>query len=475
MLFNTLQFAVFLAVIVILVILFRKQKLQLSILLVASYYFYYISSGFFFLLLLFSSLLDFFFGRKIYESKTPQKKKFFLVLSLTGSLGILAYFKYADFAIQVANQIRNLFGISPDLQLLHILLPVGISFFTFQTMSYTIDIYRNKLKPTSSFLKFMLFIAFFPQLVAGPIVRASEFIPQLVKRIEVKAENVKLGLTFISWGIVKKVVFADNISPFVDHIFSDPIGLGSIPIILGALAFGIQIYCDFSAYTDIAIGAARIFGFTFPQNFNKPFFATSPANFWKRWHITLSTWLRDYLYIPLGGNRKGKARTYINIMITMLLGGLWHGASWNFVIWGGFHGILLAIHRFTAKIVFFKERLNPYIGRIAAVLVTQYFVFLSWLIFRVRNTEYLLYSMRKYVVLDLRWSELSQYLFEYTWVFVLIGLFIYIHFLSYKVKDIIQRINSLRLGYWFLYITFTIVLLFLFAPSLNTSFIYFQF
>ena len=470
MLFNTIEFAIFMICVVLAIKLFKNKRLQLSILVFASYLFYYFSSGFFFVLLLFSSLLDFYVGRKIFESKTSIKRKFFLALSIIGNLGILAFFKYADFAIEIANQIRNIFGISA-LPFLSIALPVGISFFTFQTMSYTLDIYRRKLSPTKSFLKFMLFVSFFPQLVAGPIVRASTFLPQLKKKtIKILPDNLKLGLTYISWGLVKKIVFANNIGPFVDSIFANPLGLNSLTIIFGTIAFGIQIYMDFSAYSDIAIGTARILGFKFPKNFDKPYFAHNPSDFWKRWHISLSSWVKDYVYIPLGGNRKGRTRKYLNLLITMTLMGLWHGASWNFVLWGFYHGTILIAYRFISKYDF-------KIGKIMSIIITQYLVFLGWLIFRVGNSEYLWYSIKKFIILDfnLGLTETLGFISTNIWPLFLILLFCYIHFFSYKAKNIIKKINSLNYLSWFLYLLLVILLLFLFAPSLNTAFIYFQF
>jgi len=482
MLFNTIQFVIFMILVVLAIELFRRNKLQLVILTLASYIFYYFDSGLLFVLLLFTASLDFFCGKKIYESKSIRNKKFFLLISIIGSLGILAFFKYANFTIDIANHVVSIFGIAPPLKLLNILLPVGISFYTFQSMSYTIDIYRGNLKPADSFLKYMLFIAFFPQLVAGPIVRASNFLPQLHnKRILIIGKNLKMGLTYISWGIVKKLICADNIAPFVNSIFTDPIGLSSFHILIGALAFGIQIYCDFSAYTNIAIGCARIFGFTFLENFNKPYFARNPSDFWRRWHISLSTWLKDYLYIPLGGSKKGKVRTYLNLMITMLLGGLWHGAAWNFVVWGSYQGGLLAVHKFFSDKINFKNFFSKFISErsrnIFSIIIAQYFVFLGWLIFRVRDSSHLLYSIKKFIIVDSfsNISEIISFSLQNKFIIFLILLFICIHIFSYKIKKVIERINSLNLKYWFLYIIFIILLLLVFTPNLDTAFIYFQF
>ena len=247
------------------------------------------------------------------------------------------------------------------------------------------------------------------------------------------------------------------------------------------MAFGIQIYCDFSAYTNIAIGCARIFGFTFLENFNKPYFARNPSDFWRRWHISLSTWLKDYLYIPLGGSKKGKVRTYLNLMITMLLGGLWHGAAWNFVVWGSYQGGLLAVHKFFSDKINFKNFFSKFISErsrnIFSIIIAQYFVFLGWLIFRVRDSSHLLYSIKKFIIVDSfsNISEIISFSLQNKFIIFLILLFICIHIFSYKIKKVIERINSLNLKYWFLYIIFIILLLLVFTPNLDTAFIYFQF
>ena len=472
MLFNSLAFIIFLCVVLILIWLMRKMEYQYAILLLASYYFYYFTSGFLFILLFISSLLDFYTGRKVYEAKDKKIKRKFLILSLIGNLGTLAFFKYTNFAIDSVNDLLILFGFNSQLPVLNIILPIGISFFTFQTMSYTLDIYFEKLKPVDSFLRFMLYVAFFPQLVAGPILRAADFLPQLGKNIIFSYTNLKFGLTLVGWGIVKKVVFADNIAPLVNLIFDNPIGLNSFLIILGAIGFGIQIYCDFSGYSDIAIGVAKMFGFELPLNFNKPYFSKNPAEFWKRWHISLSTWLKDYLYIPLGGNRKGERRTNFNLMATMILGGLWHGASWNFVIWGAYQGILLVLHKLFSRI---KSINRIFIFKdIGALIITQYFVFLGWLIFRIRDVSDLGYSIKKFIFIDFSLNGLSILeANKLSLIFILI--FLYAHYISYKNKDIIERIKSLELKYWFVYVVIVVLLLLLFAPSKTSEFIYFQF
>ncbi|HMK33394.1 MAG TPA: MBOAT family O-acyltransferase, partial [Nitrosopumilaceae archaeon] len=326
--------------------------------------------------------------------------------------------------------------------------------------------------------------------VAGPILRAKDFLPQLREKIEnsetgtrlrqivINNQNLKLGITIMALGFFKKMFFADNIAPLVNAVFSNPIGEHSFTIILGAIAFGIQIYCDFSGYTDIAIGAALVLGLKIPINFNKPYFATSPSDFWRRWHISLSSWLRDYLYIPLGGNQKGKSRTYFNLFTVMFLGGLWHGASWNFVIWGMLHGAYLAVHKFILDRFpalqghrFFKTRFGTFIS----IAVTQYFVFLAWIAFRVKDTNDMLYSMHKYVILDFQINATRQFLSSHKIIIVFIVLFIILHFISYKKKNMSEIIANFKLRYWIIFLCVIMTMIFLFFDGRPEDFIYFQF
>ena len=488
MLFNTIDFVIFFIVVLAIISALKYRKFQHVFLLSASYFFFYYSSNYLIVLLIVSTILDFYVGKAIWNTTSVGTKKLLLIISLAGNLGLLGFFKYADFAILQFNFLGEQFNLANQIPLLNLALPIGISFYTFQTISYTVDIYRGKLKPSESFREFALFVAFFPQLVAGPIVRASEFLPQLREKIEVGGgnlkqiiihnSNLKLGITIMAFGFLKKMFFADNIAPLVDNIFSNPIGLDSFTIILGAIAFGIQIYGDFSGYTDIAIGSALILGFKLPINFNKPYFATSPADFWRRWHISLSTWLRDYLYIPLGGSKKSHIRTYANLAIVMFLGGLWHGASWNFVVWGMLHGAYLAIHRLIvnkfprlSEISFFKSK----IGMIVSIFVTQYLVFLTWIAFRVRDTDYMLYSMSKYIFLDFQVGTIKQVINSNEVSVGLVILFIITNIILYKQKNILEKISKIQLWKWFFFI-FTITLLILLSFAGNTDdFIYFQF
>lgn len=296
----------------------------------------------FIVLIMASTLVDFLVGRSLHDAR-GRSRLWLLITSLAANLGLLGFFKYYNFLV---GSLAGLLGVSPRALHLDIVLPVGISFYTFQSMSYTIDVYRGKLEPVKRLTDFALYVAFFPQLVAGPIVRAREFFPQLFQWQPPSHERTEKGISLILIGLVKKMVLADNFARISDLYFGDVAAHpGAWAAWSATFAFAMQIFFDFSGYTDIARGCGRLFGYEFPVNFRRPYLAGSITEFWRRWHISLSSWLRDYLYIPLGGNRKGSWRTYENLMVTMLLGGLWHGASWNFVFWGGFHGLLLAAER----------------------------------------------------------------------------------------------------------------------------------
>ena len=490
MLFNSLQFIVFFVVVLGSIAVIKKRKFQHLFLLFASYFFFYYSSNYLIVLLLYSTLLDFYLGGAIYKSTDPQKRKMLLICSMAGNLGLLGFFKYADFAISQFNALGGYLGLGNNIPLLNLVLPIGISFYTFHSVGYIIDIYRRQITPAKSLKEYAIFIAFFPQLVAGPILRASQFLPQLREKVEdlgkstklrqilINNQNLKLGITMMAMGFFKKMFVADNISPMVKDIFIAPMGLDSFTIMLGAFAFGIQIYCDFSGYTDIALGAATILGFKIPINFNMPYFATSPSDFWRRWHISLSSWLRDYLYIPLGGNKKSKIRTYLNLFTVMFLGGLWHGASWNFVIWGMLHGSYLAIHkaildRFPhfGSFYFFKTK----IGKIFSIIVMQYLVFFAWIPFRVHDVNDMLYSMKKYVLLDFHISNTIQFISAHKISFAIFGLFIIMHFLAYRKSNLAEKISNYKSIYWITFLTVILLSIFFFYDGNPEQFIYFQF
>ncbi len=343
MVFNSLVFLVFFVVVYSLYRLLPHRG-QNILLLVASYFFYGWWDWRFLSLIFVSTLIDYWAGLAIERAgDSAARRKFPLWISLVTNLGILGFFKYFNFFADNLGVLLQGLGISAAARHLDIILPVGISFYTFQTMSYTLDIYRRQMRATRSFLDFATFVAFFPQLVAGPIERASRLLPQIeAPRILTRA-GLESGLWLAAWGLFKKCVVADNLAVLVDSAFGAPATTGPIAL-LALYAFAFQIYCDFSGYSDIARGLARLMGIELMVNFDNPYFALNPKDFWARWHISLSSWLRDYLYIPLGGNRKGRRRTYINLALTMLLGGLWHGAAWTFVAWGAFHGLLLVIY-----------------------------------------------------------------------------------------------------------------------------------
>ena len=404
MIFTSIDFIVFFVFVLAAVAIIKHRKFQHLILIGGSYYFFYFSSNYLIVLLIFSTILDFYLAKIIYNTENVFRKKLLLIISLGGNLGLLGFFKYSDFTILQFNLLGNYFDLATAIPYYELVLPLGISFYTFQTLSYTIDVYRGSLKPSKTFSEFALFVAFFPQLIAGPILRAKEFLPQLREKIQdyeskknlrqiiFHNSNVKLGITLMAFGFIKKMFFADNIAPLVDDIFFNPIGAESFTVILGAFAFAVQVYGDFSGYTDIAIGAALILGFKIPPNFNKPYFAKSPAAFWNRWHISLSSWVRDYLYLPLiFKKRKSTLSIFLGLMLAFFLIGLWHGAGWNFIIFGIIQGFYVGIYTVIRKEVpflrnhfFFKTKL----GTIISIAITQYLTFFSFLAFRIHDVDH---------------------------------------------------------------------------------------
>jgi alginate O-acetyltransferase complex protein AlgI len=341
--FLSFEFPVLLTAVLLALILIRNPTGRKWILLIASCAFYAWWDWRFLGLLIFVTAMDYFISVQLVLSQAVRARKALLAVSVTVNLLILGFFKYFNFFTATFNTLLARFGFHlPELQ---IILPIGISFYTFETLSYVIDVYRGRTPPAKSLLDYSVFVTFFPRLVSGPIMRASHFLPQLERGVEFSRENFIRGAYFFGQGLVKKVVVADTIAIMTDQVYSVPWVFSSGTVWLGVLAFGVQVYFDFSGYSDMATGVARLFGFELPVNFNLPFTSRSLTEFWQRWHISLSSWLRDYLYIPLGGNRKGNARTFFNMFVTMLLGGLWHGANWTYVLWGGAHGAALAAER----------------------------------------------------------------------------------------------------------------------------------
>ena len=378
MYFNSSAFIAFLSAFLLLYFLLRDSLAKRNRLIVAASYFFYSWWDWRFTgLLLLSSVVDFYVGLAMEKADSSKRRKL-LFLSLATNLGVLVFFKYCNFFVENLTHLISGFGFNLSPGLINVILPVGISFYTFQSLSYTIDVYRKQISPTKDLTAFLAYVSFFPQLVAGPIERASSLLPQFLSTRQIGLKSIELGTWLILWGLLKKVVVADNLAPLVDMVYSDPSTQGPI-IVLGTLAFGFQIYCDFSGYSDIARGIASILGFELILNFNLPYFARTPSEFWRRWHISLSSWFRDYVYIPLGGNRGGHSRTQINLLLTMVLAGLWHGAGWNFILWGLWHGLIL--------ILFGKFQPKPGLQSISSWGVTMIGVFYGWMLFRAQSFD----------------------------------------------------------------------------------------
>ena len=489
MLFNSVDFLVFFALVITISVIIKNKNFSHIFLVVASYVFFYFSNNFLISLLIFSTMLDYYVAKEIWSTNSKSKKKRLLLISIIGNLGLLGLFKYADFGISQFNELFKLIGLN-EIPLLEIVLPVGISFYTFQTLGYTIDVYRGQLAPSKSFKEFALFVAFFPQLVAGPILRASNFLPQIrekfsqldtknyLKQILIQRTNLKFGLTLMSFGFFKKMFFADNIAPFVDEIFLNPVGLDSFVILLGTIGFGIQVYCDFSGYSDIAIGAALILGFKVPQNFNFPFFATSPTEFWRRWHISLSTWVRDYVFYPMLNFKSSKLRLFVSVFATLFLIGIWHGAGWNFVIFGIVHGLYVGIES-AIRSIFPSLRNNSFLksrfGKIISILSTQYLILIGFLIFRVHNLEHLSYSVQKLIFIDLEINGVSSFILEHKFPLFLMMLFVIIHFISFRNPKMLDKISNLRLTYWVIFLIIVFTSIIFFSDTNPRDFVYFRF
>jgi alginate O-acetyltransferase complex protein AlgI len=374
--FFLLLFPIFL---IVYFLLAKTHRAKLTFVTLFSLYFYYKSSGIYFLILIGSTVVDYTLANLMFNASTQSRKKALLIISLIANLGLLGYFKYTNFLFEI---FTNLSG--GEFVPMDIFMPVGVSFFTFQSLSYTIDIYRGNLNPVGNIFDYAFFVSFFPQLVAGPIVRASEFIPQIYQPTLVTKEMFGRAVFLILTGLFKKAVISNYISlNFVDRIFDAPTLYTGLENLFGVYGYALQIYCDFSGYSDMAIGIALLLGFQFCLNFDSPYQSKNITEFWRRWHMSLSTWLRDYLYFSLGGNRKGKFRTYVNLMLTMLLGGLWHGASFRFILWGGLHGAALAIHKAFSSLSLWPLP-TTWSGplNVLGLLFTFHFVCFCWIFFR---------------------------------------------------------------------------------------------
>jgi alginate O-acetyltransferase complex protein AlgI len=436
-----------------------------------SLYFYYKSSGGYFVLLLFAAVIDFTLAHLIYRSDTQWKKKMYIVITLVVNLGMLGYFKYTNFLF---DSFYSFYGL--EFQPFDIFLPVGVSFFTFQSLSYTLDVYRGTIKPVNNIIDYAFFVSFFPQLVAGPIVRASEFLPQIYKPTVVTDEMFGRGIFLIGCGLFKKAVISDYISiNFVDRVFDAPALYSGLENLFAVYGYALQIYCDFSGYSDMAIGIALLLGFHFPLNFNSPYKSRNITEFWRRWHISLSTWLKDYLYISLGGNRKGKIRAYINQMITMLLGGLWHGASWRFIIWGALHGAALSVHKMFSSRKSASAQPDGYWTNIASVALTFHFVCFCWIFFRADSLD-IVWQMLGQIVSHFNPQILFDFIAGYKAVVMLMILGFILHGLpenwEHRFQHTITRMPLLAKAVWMLVI---IVIVIQTKSSGIQPFIYFQF
>jgi D-alanyl-lipoteichoic acid acyltransferase DltB (MBOAT superfamily) len=476
MLFNSFIFFIFLATILPLYYWLPK-KWKNPLLLLASYVFYGYWDYRFTALLAISTIIDFTVGQKLYISQNPRKRKNWLLVSMFANLGILAVFKYYGFFISSFQPLAAIFGGNLDYLHLNIILPVGISFYTFQTMSYTIDIYRNRLKPTSNFIDFAVFVSFFPQLVAGPIERASNLLPQIAQRPMPSRSQIEKGIVLIVTGLFKKVMIGDTTGRIVDHIFSQPDIYKSPELLAALFLFSIQIYADFSGYSSIARGTAKLLGIELMKNFEQPYLSQNITEFWRRWHISLSSWLRDYLYISLGGNRKGINRTYLNLMLTMLLGGLWHGASWNFVIWGGLHGVYLAIHKWSLgnkKVPndFVYKGFGSLLRYSFNISLTFVLVLFTWLFFRATDFE----TATTFISKMIHW-ETSEYAFRFLMISVTFAIMVgFLDFMEYYTKrhTWLLMIKNKGVVYGILAALLLVSFLFIFQSE-ALPFIYFQF
>lgn len=488
MLFPTIEFALFfIAVFICSWSLTDYPKARKVFLTAASYFFYGFWDWRFTFLLFAYTLVNYLFAlaigkaNKDYEKKynliEPQKSprsKIYITIALLCNIGALVFFKYYFFAEVNLNNLFTAVHAPFHIPALNIALPIGISFFTFQAMSYIIDVYRMEYPPYRSLLDVMMYKAFFPQLVAGPIVRAKEFLPQL-KRVPTFAD-VQAGkaILLISGGLFKKVLIANYIATlYVDNVFSNPAAYSSLEVLMGVYGYAVQIYCDFSAYSDIAIGVALLLGYRFPINFASPYRSVSIQDFWRRWHISLSSWLRDYLYISLGGNRRGKLKTYRNLIITMLLGGLWHGAAWNFIIWGALHGTGLAVERFINELLgrsknYDKEK-HP-LRRALGIVFTFNFVCLGWIFFRASSFTIAVAMIKKIFAFSFSVQLLSPF------ILFLIALGIAIHFIPQKWDDRLTKaadsLPIVLLAFIFAAVLFLISAV---SPEGVAPFIYFQF
>ncbi len=494
MLFNSFHFLIFFPIIC-LIYFFIPKKLRYLWLLVTSYYFYMSWNAKYALLIAISTVITWVSGLIITKCKSISGKRLTVAMSFISNLGILFFFKYFDFALHNLNRILSFAGIQALDNPFDILLPVGISFYTFQALSYTVDVYRGEIEAEKNPLRYALFVSFFPQLVAGPIERSKNLLTQVKNVDSIKLFNYKRvvsGLIMMLWGLFQKMVIADRLSIFVDHIFANTYAYGTIELALAAIAFALQIYCDFGGYSTIAIGAAQVMGFTLMDNFDTPYFATNIKDFWRRWHISLSSWFKDYLYIPLGGNRCSRIRRYCNLMITFLVSGLWHGAAWTYVIWGGLHGLYQVLgdilKPLRQKIVkFFKTDTTAFSYKFGQILFTFSITTFAWIFFRAANLGEALYFIERlftkwnpWVLFDQSLYTLGLDVVEMNVLLIALATLLLADILKYK-KNLSVSQFLMKQNLWFRWV---IVLFFILAILVygkygvdfdSAQFIYFNF
>tara|TARA_R110002051_G_C8741771_1_gene499189 strand:- start:421 stop:1878 length:1458 start_codon:yes stop_codon:yes gene_type:complete len=485
MLFNSLEFAIFFPIIFILYwFVFNKNlKSQNILILISSYIFYGWWDYRFLGLIILSTIVDYFIGIKVYNSKEKSYQKLFLWISVIFNLSVLCVFKYYSFFVESFIEFFTFFGYSlKNSWTINIILPVGISFYTFQTMSYTIDIYRKNLAPTKNFISFASFVSFFPQLVAGPIERASNLLPQILKERKFEYKQAIQGLRLILWGMFKKVVIADSLAPTVNQIFENYNTLNSTTLLLGAIYFSFQIYCDFSGYSDIAIGTSKVLGFELMSNFKTPYFSRNIGEFWRRWHISLSTWFRDYLYFPLGGSKFSKLKSIRNIFIIFLVSGFWHGANWTFIFWGLIHAMLyipsflFKTNRNYVSAVVAENKNFPTLKEIYQILTNYFFVTIAWIFFRSSSINEAFSYLKKMFSFDFSTNEGELGTFSFLNLNLTVVGFIIIEWLiRNNERDIYSFLKDKHIIRYSSYLIISIIIIYKYILNDKASFIYFQF
>ncbi len=468
--FNTYTFVVFLIAVMIIHHSLRSWKAQKTNLLISSYLFYAAWNPVFIVLLFLSTLCDWLIAHKIYACSVKSTRKRYVTVSLLLNLGLLSFFKYGNFMLDNMIEMLDLIGISYQPLPLDIVLPVGISFYTFQTLSYTLDVYREKIKPGHSFLDYALYVSFFPQLVAGPIVRANDFLPQCEQPRKADLNQLGWGLSLLTIGLFMKVILADTIfAPVVDQVYANPKMFGNLETWVAIFSFSGQIFCDFGGYSTCAIGIALCLGFVLPDNFKSPYAALGVRDFWQRWHISLSTWLRDYLYISLGGNRGSQLKTSINLMLTMLIGGLWHGASWLFVIWGGLHGLYLVVERQAGRFV--TQKMSG-VTKILLIISTYLLVSVTWVFFRAHDLD-----NASQIISNLAGHSITQQTIDIENIFIALvaSLALLIWQICLRNKTLECFYKSIHPLFRALILSVQLISLYLFASGDDRAFIYFQF